>query len=179
VHVALAEWAQETPGTAADHLHRVVTLLDQIEVRLRELSHELRPTILDDLGLVPALEFLAGRVARRTGLVIKVEGLPGRLPSVVETTLYRVAQEALTNVTRHARATTACLRLEREDRAIRCAIKDDGIGFDVPGILARRGEHGLGLIGIRERVVSLAGTVQIESAPGCGTTLLVTIPLGD
>jgi PAS domain S-box-containing protein len=178
VHVALAEWAQEAPGTAVDHLQRVVTLLDQIEVRLRELSHELRPTILDDLGLVPALEFLAGRIAKRTGLMIRVEGLaPGRLPSVVETTLYRVAQEALTNVTRHARATSACLRLEREDHAIRCAIRDDGIGFDVPGVLARRGEHGLGLMGIRERVVSLAGTVQIESAPGCGTTLLVTIPL--
>lgn len=178
VHIALVEWAREMPESAADHLPRVVGLLDQIEVGLRELSHELRPTILDDLGLGPALEFLAGRVSKRSGLLVTVEGLVGgRLLPVVETTLYRVAQEALANVARHARATSARLCLEREDRLIRCAIRDDGIGFDVPVILARRGEHGLGLIGIRERVASLAGTLQIESAPGRGTTLLVTIPL--
>jgi len=178
VHVAVVEWAGEMPASAADHLRRVRDLLDQIEVRLRELSHELRPTILDDLGLVPALEFLAGRISKRTGLLVTVEGVVGgRLPTAIETTLYRVAQEALTNVARHARATSACLRIEQEDRLIRCAIRDDGIGFDVPAILSRRGEHGLGLIGIRERAMSLGGTVQIESAPGRGTTLLVSIPL--
>lgn len=122
-------------------------LLDRIEEHLRRLSHELRPTILDDLGLFPAIEFLAQGVSRRMGLPITMEGsTEGRLPPLIETALYRIVQEALTNVTKHAQATRVTVRLQREVRKICCSIRDDGIGFDVPAVLARRGERGLGLI---------------------------------
>src|SRR2546430_389975 len=104
-------------GPAARRLEDVRGLLDKIEEQLRHLSHELRPTILDDLGLGPALEFLADGVSKRTGLAITVEGSPGkRLPAPAETALYRIVQEALTNVTKHAQATRAYIKFMRNRR---------------------------------------------------------------
>ena len=126
----------------AERLANVRGLLDKIE-QLRHMSHELRPTILDDLGLKPALEFLADGVWRRTGLKVVVDGSPGgRLPTPIETALYRIVQEALTNVTKHARATRVSIVLERSGPFLRCAIHDDGAGFDVAAVLARRGSCG-------------------------------------
>ncbi|MBI4609184.1 MAG: PAS domain S-box protein [Candidatus Rokubacteria bacterium] len=179
VYLALEEIGRELPARARGRLQEVTALLDQIEEQLRRLSHELRPTILDDLGLVPAVEFLAGRVAKRSGLRIGVEGSTGgRLPPLMETALYRSVQEALANVARHAQATRVRVHLRREARAIRCSVRDDGVGFDVGTVLARRGDRGLGLVGIRERAGALGGTLEVISAPGRGTELLITIPLG-
>ena len=159
-------------------LEEVRGLLDRIEDDLRRLSHELRPTILDDLGLLPALEFLADGIAKRTGLPIEVGGSThGRLPPVVETALYRIVQEALTNAVRHADAARVRVELQREPQAIRCSIADDGVGFDARTVLAHRGGPGLGLVGIRERLEAVRGSVQINSAPGQGTRLHVAIPL--
>src|SRR5207302_1332613 len=105
VHIGLAEVARDLPPHTARRLDDVRGLLTKIEEQLRHLSHELRPTILDDLGLRPAIEFLADGVSRRTGLQITVEGVPGkRMPAPTETALYRIVQEALTNVTKHAQA---------------------------------------------------------------------------
>jgi PAS domain S-box-containing protein len=179
VHLALEEFARELPPGARGRLHTVKELLDQIEEELRRLSHELRPTVLDDLGLLPALEFLADRVAKRSGLVITVRGsTEGRLPPLVETALYRSVQEALTNVVRHAQATRVQVAIHRGERGIQCSIRDDGVGFDVSEVQERRGERGLGLIGIRERAGRLGGALSIRSAPGQGAELLMTIPLG-
>lgn len=178
VDIALDEFAHELPPSAQPHLQEVKGLLDQIETQLRHLSHELRPTILDDLGLVPALEFLAEGVSARTGLAVTVDGpTTGRLPLAIETALYRTVQEALTNVTKHAQAKCVSVQIMREDRRLRCTIRDDGIGFDVSAVLARKGERGLGLIGIRERLDALGGRLRITSAPGQGTELAITIPL--
>lgn len=190
VHIALREAAREVPPPARERLQEIHGLLDQIEEQLRCFSHELRPTILDDLGLLPALEFLAQGMAKRTDLPITVEGsTQGRLPPAVETALYRCAQEALTNVARHARASRAGVELQREVKLIRCSIRDDGVGFNVPAVIAgtdqrdlfgagaRRGQRGLGLVGIRERLNALGGTLRITSAPGRGTELLIIVPL--
>lgn len=178
VDIALDEFARELPPPAQPHLEEVKALLDQIEAQLRHVSHELRPTVLDDLGLVPALEFLAEGVSTRTGLSITVEGpTTGRLPLAVETALYRTVQEALTNVTKHAQAKSVSVQVKRENRRLRCTIRDDGIGFDVSAVQARKGERGLGLIGIRERLDALGGRLQITSAPGRGTELAITVPL--
>src|SRR3989449_3705797 len=118
-----------SPSEGSGRLQGVRELLDQIEEQLRHLSHELRPPILDDLGLGPALEFLAEGVSRRTGLRITVEGGNGnRLPGVIETALYRVVQEALNNVSKHARATRVQIRVWRTDKLIRCSVSDDGRG---------------------------------------------------
>lgn len=177
VHIALDNLAQQVPervGTLQD-LHG---LLDRVEAQLRRLSRELRPTILDDLGLGPALEWLAQGVAERTGLQITVDAPVGRLPSAVETALYRIIQEALTNAARHALATQATVQVRDEGPAVRAVVRDDGQGFDVDATLARRGDRGLGLIGMRERVEALGGQFKIESAPGKGTQVSITIPAG-
>lgn len=190
VHIALREIAREIASPGRERLAEVHGLLDQIEEQLRRFSHELRPTILDDLGLLPALEFLGDGVSRRTGVPITVEGsTQGRLPSKVETALYRCVQEALTNAARHAQASRVRIQLQRTDHGLRCAVQDDGIGFDVAAVLAptsqqdlfgrgsKRGERGLGLIGIRERLSAIVGTLEITSTPGQGTELLITVPL--
>lgn len=178
VHIALEEVGRELPPPLRERLRGVRALLEQIEGHLRRLSHELRPTILDDLGLLPALEFLAEGVTKRTGLPIAVEGpRDGRLPSSIETALYRVVQEALTNVVKHAKATRASVQIQRDSGIITCSIGDDGIGFDVPALTARKGQGSLGLIGIRERLAVLGGTLQIDSQLGRGTGMFITIPL--
>jgi signal transduction histidine kinase len=176
VYLALDEVAGNLPP-AREHLLKVKGLLDLIEGQLRQLSHELRPTILDDWGLVPALKFLAEGVTARTGLFIKVEGESApSLSPLLATTLYRIVQEALTNVTRHAKATQVKVTLQHELQTLRCSIKDNGIGFDVSSLSARTGERGLGLIGIRERLNSVGGSPSLVSTPGRGTELVITIP---
>jgi len=176
VYLALDEVAGNLPP-AREHLLKVKGLLDLIEGQLRQLSHELRPTILDDWGLLPALKFLAEGVTARTGLFIKVEGESApSLSPLLATTLYRIVQEALTNVTRHAKATQVKVTIQHELQTLRCSIKDNGIGFDVSSLSARTGERGLGLIGIRERLNSLGGSPSLVSTPGQGTELVITIP---
>ncbi len=178
VHIVLADISRELPPATAQRLEEVRGLLNKIEEQLRHLSHELRPTILDDLGLQPALEFLADGVSKRTGLRISVDGTRGtRLPAVTETALYRIVQEALTNVTKHAQATRVEISFSREGRVLRCAVRDDGVGFSVPTTLSRRGHPGLGLIGIQERLSAIGGSLSIVSTPGAGTELLITVPL--
>ena len=178
LHLALAEAASKLPSDSAKELQAARGLLDQIEQRLRTLSHELRPPILDDLGLVPALEFLADSVSKRWGLPVTVQASVERdLPATVETTLYRIAQEALTNVARHAKATRAEVLVRRVARNIACSIRDDGIGFDAAVLAGRDGPRGLGLVEIKERVASLGGALRLRSDEAQGTDLTVEIPL--
>jgi signal transduction histidine kinase len=160
-----------------ERLREVGALLDQAEKELRRLAHELRPTILDDLGLLPALRLLADGFSRRTSVSVTVESsLEGRLPTNIETTVYRIVQEALTNVTRHSRARNVKIELTRDTRAhLRCSVRDDGVGFD-PATTSSGGERrGLGLVGIRERLNAVGGTLQIRSAPGRGAELILEI----
>ena len=178
VHVALAGLSADLSPPAQRRVEEIRRLLDRVESELRRLSHELRPTMLDDLGLVPALEFLAEGVAKRAGVAVAVTGsTQGRLPSRVETALYRIVQEALTNAARHADAAHVEVRIRREPQAIGCSVADDGVGFDAATVLAPAGRHGLGLVGIRERLDPIGGTLQVTSAPGAGTRLSVTVPL--
>jgi len=178
VHLALEEMAAELPSSARAHLRNIRNQLDRIGGQLRRLSHELRPMILDDLGLQPALHFLAQGVSARTGIPVTVEcSTDGRLSPAIETAIYRIVQEALVNVTKHAQATSVRIQLQREADLIRCGVRDDGVGFDVPAVVAQRGKPGLGLLGIRERLDALGGKLSITSAPGRGTELLITIPI--
>ena len=178
VHIGLSEMERELPSRSQKKLAEVKDLLTQIEEHLRNLSHELYPSILDDLGLLPALQSLADKVSARTGIKINLEGSPnGRLRSSIETTLYRTVQEALNNVVRHANATTVNVRLLEADGLIHCSIQDDGVGFDVLTVLGHTARESLGLVAIRERVGILGGRMKINSAPNQGTELCVEIPL--
>ena len=178
VHMALDGLGRDLPHTAAPRLESVKGLLDGIEEQLRRLSHELRPTILDDLGLGPALEFLAEGVSARNNLAITVENMPDeRLPARIEAVLYRIVQEALNNVSKHARASAVTIGVRSEDGIITCSIRDDGVGFDVSKVVVGRDNgRGIGLIGIRERLARLGGHLEIRSAPIGGTELLVAVP---
>jgi signal transduction histidine kinase/CHASE1-domain containing sensor protein len=178
VHLALEAAVTKLPLQFQECFCAVRGHLDEIEAQLRHLSHELRPTILDDLGLLPALQFLADGVAARTGLCISVEStMEGRLPPQVETAIYRIMQEGITNITKHAAATHARLLLRRRAQTLQCLLQDNGIGFDVDRLLHPESARGLGLLGIQERLGALGGTLQITSAPGQGTTLEITVPI--
>jgi signal transduction histidine kinase len=166
VRAALAELRRQS-GTTLDVVH--------------SLALQLRPSVLDDLGLVPALERLIGEWRRTAATPVAFETnleSGSRLPAPLETALYRIAQEALTNIARHAGATSAGIILKRRRSSIGLIVEDNGRGFDVaahPG--AVRDERSLGLFGMRERATLLGGTLAIESAPGSGTTVFVELPL--
>jgi signal transduction histidine kinase/integral membrane sensor domain MASE1 len=178
VHLALEVAVTGLPAQFRECFQPVRDHLDAIEVQLRRLSHELRPTILDDLGLLPALQFLAEGVAARTGLCICVDSaIEGRLAPHVETALYRIMQEGITNITKHAAATHVQLQLRREARMVHGLLQDDGVGFAVDRIMNPGGSRGLGLLGIQERLKALGGTLQITSASGQGTMLQITVPV--
>ena len=177
VHLALADVATRLPPERVKEIQSVRGLLDQIEDRLRRISHELRPTILDDLGLVPAIEFLAEGISQRWGIPVTVRGtVAGGLPLTVETALYRAVQEGLTNVARHAQATQAEVTLQQSPERITCAVRDDGRGVD-PADVATQGRRGLGLVEIRERMAALGGTLRLAPRAGRGTEFIVEIPL--
>jgi len=176
VYIALQDLCREVPAVQPQIL-KVTELLDQIEVQLRRLSHELVPALLSDLGLVPALRYLFEGLAQRSQLQISIEAVPEqRLPRRVEATLYHVAKEALHNVVKHARATAVLIRFQRKADSICCCIRDNGTGFDPASIAVRQGEQGFGLIGMRERLSVVDGSMQINSG-GYGTELVITIPV--
>lgn len=185
VHLALADVATRLPSERVKEIHSVRGLLDQIEDRIRRISHELRPTILDDMGLVPAIEFLADGIAQRWGIPVIVRGaLSGSLPLPVETALYRAAQEGLTNVARHAQATHAEVVLHQSPRLITCSVSDNGKGCDpavaggrVPSDPPGKSHRGLGLVEIRERTAALGGTLRLVPRLEQGTEFIVEIPL--
>jgi signal transduction histidine kinase len=179
--LAISAVGDDLPPILRERLREVGCMLDRAETELRRLSHELRPTILDDLGLVPALQLLAEGISRRAGLRVRIENsIARRPPANVETTLYRVVQEALTNVVRHSRARNATIQLARRGKGnLRCSVRDDGSGFDVASTLSDRGRGGLGLVGMRERLNAVGGRLRIRCQPGRGTELMADVPVED
>jgi len=141
---------------------------------VRRLAVDLRPTALDDFGLVPALERLVDTFREQTGIDVELHaGVPDRLPAEIETALYRIVQETLTNVVKHARAGRVGILLTRKAHSVSVVVEDDGVGFEP----SKTREGGLGLVGMRERVTLLGGRFEIESRPGYGTTFVVEVPL--
>jgi signal transduction histidine kinase len=148
----------------------VATLQD-----VRRLAVQLRPKALDDFGLAPALERLVQTFSESSGISVDLEARlgEGRLPTEVETTLYRIVQEALTNVVKHAEATKVSILLVRRDTSATVVIEDDGVGFDPAGV----SEGSLGLEGMRERADLHEGRLTVETSPGAGTTIAVEVSL--
>jgi signal transduction histidine kinase len=143
---------------------------------VRNLSMLLRPSMLDDLGLSPALRWQAKEFSRRSQIPVNItiEGDVDTVPDDVRTCVYRVVQEALTNVARHAHAHRIALRVTRHGDHIGVSIEDDGLGFDASTAPKL---SGIGLVGLKERVSELAGTTQIVSGPGKGTHISVRLPV--
>lgn len=171
--------AHELPSAVRERLASVRRLVDETGEQLRHLSHELRPTILDDLGLLPALEFLAEGVEDRTGIPVRVRGaVRERLPAPIETAVYRIVQEALNNAVLHGgEELTVQVTVERCHDGLRCRVVDDGVGFDARAAGATKERRGLGVLGMHERAHAVGGTVTIDASPGQGASIEVYVPL--
>jgi len=146
---------------------------------IHQAAAALRPSVLDDLGLVRAVQALATNIAEVSGLRIDVQatGFESRLSSELETVIYRLVQEALTNILKHAHAHAVSILLNHAAGRVRVIVEDDGVGFDVDGRTGGNDASHLGLSSMRERLALVGGTMTIESTQGAGTTLFILLPV--
>jgi signal transduction histidine kinase len=156
------------------------SIIERASEQVSELSLDLRPSMLDDLGLIPTLRWYFNKIGKRTNLEIKFESihLDERLDPDLETVLYRISQEALNNIIKHADATNVMVRLERKQDSIALYIKDDGKGFDVQKTLMDQLKGRIGLLGMQERASIMRGSLSIQSRKGHGTVILAEMPVG-
>jgi signal transduction histidine kinase len=173
---------QRSPNVSghASILEENISIVERALQQVRNLSLDLRPSLLDDLGLVPALRWYVNRQSEWAGFtaVLMADSLEAHLSPDLEIACFRIVQEALTNVARHARAQHVLVELRRRDTALELTIRDDGVGFDVRSAL-KRASHGasLGLLGMDERVALVGGKMEIESVPMHGTEIRAHFPL--
>ena len=166
--------------TRTESLSRMQAIVDQLDETIDRLTRELRPPALDQLGLHDAIASLAEEFSGNSGLRLDLH-LPAiagrRFSDTIETTLYRILQEALTNVWKHAGASTVSIIVDHQEDTLRMIIEDNGRGFDVEGVLQGAVAHGrFGILGMRERLALVGGSLFVESQPGSGTTLFVHVP---
>ena len=172
--------AQRAPQRQSTRLEDSLSIVDNLVRQVRQLSLDLRPSLLDDVGLVAALRWYVDRQAQRAGLVIyfSSEGLESRLNPMLETTCFRLTQEALTNVLRHACAQHVWVEIQRHHNELHLCIRDDGIGFDVLAVRERANQgQSLGILGIEERVRLIGGQLSLTSMPAHGTEVRARFPL--
>jgi signal transduction histidine kinase len=169
---------EATPVTS--YLDESVNITAQALQQVRNLSLDLRPSMLDDLGLVAALRWYVDRVGQRTGLAphFVSDSLVERLPPEVESACFRIAQEALNNVVKHARAQGVTVELKQNGQVLVLSVRDDGLGLDVAAARQRAAlGQCFGLLGMQERVLLVGGEMEITSKPGAGTEILARFPL--
>jgi signal transduction histidine kinase len=168
------------PASAEKRFKETTALVDQLIERIGDMSLDLRPPLLDDLGLVLGLRGYLGALAKRSGIRLEVHGddVPTELPAEVEIVGFRVVQEAVTNAIRHAGAKRVTIDVRRTTDGLEITVKDDGSGFDIKSTMKRAyaGQH-LGLLGIEERVHMLDGELTINSVKGEGTEIRVRLPM--
>jgi signal transduction histidine kinase len=176
LHIEIDAIARTLPAPQAERVLALRQMVGSVEEQLRRLSHEILPPALEGRGLAAALETLAESVSARTAAVVTAAtaGAP-RVPPAESVHLYRIAQEAVSNAVRHGGARRIRIRLEKRGERVVLSVTDDGRGFDVRA-LAQDGGEGLGLASIRERSETLGATLAIQSAPGKGATVTVSIP---
>jgi signal transduction histidine kinase len=178
MEIAVAKRGLESAGSATHVLSDAETIADQALTTVRDLSHLLHPSMLDDLGLPAAVDWYLRGFGARSGVRVELllDRMDDRLQAETEVTAYRIIQEALTNVARHAHATSCRVYLRRRPSTVLVTIEDDGRGFQPEDLGRRDRPRGLGLLGIQERATLLQGTLRIESRPGAGTRLIVELP---
>jgi len=180
VHLAaLTQGAGKSSKGLNQRIARAQMIVEQSVNIVHQFARELRPTVLDDLGLIPALHAHLKNFATQTGVRIHLTAFAAveALDAAKRTVLYRIAQEALSNVARHAKANRVDVTIREIQEAVRMEITDDGRSFDVERVLHAKGNERLGLLGMRERIEMVGGTFGIQSAPGQGTTVRAEIPL--
>jgi len=176
----LTSSGDQVPHEISERLEELRDQSDTILEGVRRFSRDLRPPVLDDLGLLPALKWLVTGVEEQHGIVanVRVVGEQRRLPTETELAVFRIAQEALSNVWKHSGASAVELSLDFRGDALTLAVADNGKGFDVPRSVSDLAANGkLGVIGMEERVRILGGTLALRSEPGAGTCVVVTVPV--
>ena len=183
IQIEMLRTRLDNKGDAAGaDLDELATGVEEAIQNIRQISYELRPVMLDDLGLFPALEWYVETFTNRTGLQVRLDLQDMREIGDVQVNLalYRVVQEGVTNTVRHAQATQAIIRASRRGSSVILTIEDNGIGFDrARERTLSENPHGLGLLNIQERVEGLGGSFQVIASPGSGTRLVVTLPLSE
>jgi PAS domain S-box-containing protein len=176
----MLQMVEGIPAAAVQRLQDSITIVDNLLARVRTLSLDLRPLMLDDLGLAAALDWYGKRQAQRGGFVLHltIDALAPRPHPAIETACFRVVQEAVTNVARHAQTQQVWVEVRQRDGALFLSVRDAGIGFDVEAVRAQAGQgQGLGLVGMEERVRLVGGQLEIVTAPGRGTEIRAHVPL--
>jgi len=168
---------EESDPAKSKRIQETAAILERLLGQVRQISLNLRPAMLDDLGLVPALRSLLDELGRRASVAVRfsAKNIPENLDPEIQTTCFRIAQEAITNAVRHAGATQIDVDLRREDGSFRLQVHDDGRGFEMPSPQSQT--IGLGLLGMKERAALVGGRTKITSAPGEGTTVDANLPL--
>lgn len=181
INVQLASLITKTAASTrglSRNISKAQRLVEKSVDIVHRFARELRPALLDDLGLIPAVHSYLKEFAAETGLHVNLTAFKGeeQMSAAKRTALYRVSQEALTNVTRHAQATRVDVTIRKLAGGILMAIKDDGKSYDVEKMWQMRKSRHLGMLGMRERVEMVGGTFTVESAPGQGTTVKALVP---
>ena len=178
VEIAVAQRTRDLPPDAIAALDDARSIADVVLHTVRDLSHLLHPSLLDDLGLAAATQWYLKGFGKRHDLRtdLQQDGMDARLAAGTESAVYRIIQEALTNVAKHARATGCRVYLQHLPNTLLVTIEDDGVGFELNARRPFDGARGLGLVNIRERVAQLGGTVRLETTPGKGTRITVEVP---
>ena len=175
----LVEMASRKAGNKMNlGLDNVESLINELMGRVSDLSLNLRPSMLDDLGLLPTLLWHFERYTAQTGVEVgfKHRGLNRRFSPEIETTIYRIVQEALTNVARHASVVEVMVRISVKQQTLTIHVEDQGAGFDLQDVLSDSSSSGL--VGMRERVALVGGWIEVDAVPGHGTHLVVQVPIG-
>lgn len=169
----------DTPEEVHEHLNDAGDLVAQVISQVRTVMTELRPPVLDDYGLLAALRWYGQQFVQRTGVAVEVtdHGAPGCIPAAVETALFRIAQEALNNVAKHAAASKVVITLHCQSGQIRLTIADNGRGFPVERVREASDEPHWGFLTMQERALAVGGALQIDSRPGAGATVTVEVTL--
>lgn len=171
---------EKEPEKVGDELKSLKAMVKESLQEVRKIIFDLRPMVLDDLGIVPTLKRYIAELRKRTDLSIELVVLGGedeRLPGTLEVAVFRIVQEGLNNIIKHARARRAVVRLEILPSQVRINISDDGIGFETSKAMTDINRDSFGLLGMKERVEILGGQMKVISAPGAGTDVIVTIPV--
>ncbi len=180
---ALTVEATKNTGNLKRKISTAQRLVEKSVAVVHRFARDLRPAMLDDLGIVPALLAFLKEVGNQSGLLIRFNTVTAdridHLDGIRRTVLYRIAQEALTNIQKHAKATVVVVSLRLPDDGINLEISDNGTGFDVARALNPTGRERLGILGMRERVEIVGGTFHIESVAGTGTTIRAQLPLSN
>jgi PAS domain S-box-containing protein len=168
---------KESDGAKSKRIDETAAILEKLLGQVRQISLDLRPSTLDDLGLVPALRSLLDQQGRRASVAVhfSAKNVPENLDAEIQTTCFRIGQEAITNAVRHANATRIDVDLRCENGNLRLQVRDNGRGFDADSVQAQA--VGLGLVGIKERAALVDARVKIISSPNNGTTVEVSLPL--